>query len=196
MGQYCAAARELANLRKEMAAYIPGMTDDALQEVWLRGPLPGVPPLLQPAAHGLMQCREDVRATVAGMSRAQLAARPAGVASAAYHVVHAIGALDRLLTYARGESLTDAQLAYLADERRLGDDPPDAARLISGFNTAIERALAQLRATEVSTLPDARVVGRARLPSTVVGLLFHAAEHTQRHAGQLMTTAKVVRGGS
>ena len=28
-------------------------------------------------------------------------------------------------------------------------------------------------------------------PSTVIGLLFHAAEHTQRHAGQIATASRL-----
>ena len=68
------------------------------------------------------------------------------------------------------------------------------AGLLAEFDAAVERALAQLRTTGESTLTEPRGVGRSQLPSTVAGLLFHAAEHTQRHMGQLMTTAKIVKG--
>ena len=108
---------------------------------------------------------------------------------------HAIGSLDRLFTYARGEQLSPAQLRAL---RERGPMPTSARAsrtlLVAEFDTAVERALAQLRTTDPATLLEPREVGRARLPSTVLGLLFHAAEHTQRHVGQLVTTAKVVRG--
>jgi hypothetical protein len=57
----------------------------------------------------------------------------------------------------------------------------------------IDEALNQLRRTPVESLGAAREVGRAKLPSTVLGLLFHAAEHTSRHVGQLITTLKIVR---
>jgi uncharacterized damage-inducible protein DinB len=170
------------------------MTATSLPEVWLRGPLPDVPALYQPVAHSLLQCREEVHTALAGLTPAQLAARPASVASVAYHVVHAIGSLDRLLTYARGESLSREQLAYMSDESRAGESAQDSAALVVGFDEAVDRALTQLRATDPSTALDAREVGRAKLPSTVIGLLFHAAEHTQRHVGQLVTTAKIVRG--
>ncbi|HEU4631143.1 MAG TPA: DinB family protein [Gemmatimonadaceae bacterium] len=169
------------------------MTTPKLPEVWLRGPVPDVPALLQPAAHGLLQCREEVRETVPALDDAQLRARPGGVASVAYHVVHAVGSLDRLLTYARGEALDQAQLAALVAEARVNDQPADGAALAGRFDAAVERALAQLRATPADALTAPRAVGRQRLPSTVVGLLFHAAEHTQRHVGQLVTTAKLVR---
>jgi hypothetical protein len=165
-------------------------------EVWLRGPVDGCAAILQPVAHGLLQCREEVAATLPTLSEAQIRARPGGAASVEYHVRHAIGSLDRLTTYARGEQLTAAQLASLRAEHE--SDPRDGlgTRLDDAFGEAIGRALAQVRGTDVATLLAARAVGRARLPSTVVGLLFHAAEHTQRHAGQLVTTAKIVRAAA
>lgn len=164
-------------------------------EVWLRGPLPDVPALLQPAAHSLLQSLEELRRTLPALSDARLRARPGGAASVAYHAVHAAGSLDRLTTYARGASLDEARLLALAAEARVDDAPCDGAALLETVERAIERALAQIRATDPATLMDARGVGRGRLPSTVIGLLFHAAEHTQRHAGQAMTTARVVSGG-
>lgn len=163
----------------------------ALPEVWLRGPLPDVPPLLQPVAHSLMQCRDEVRATLPRLSIASLWASPSGAATAGYHVQHAIGSLDRLLTYARGEPLSRAQLDALVDESR-PQSTQSSAQLVTACDAAIDRALTQIRGTDANTLLDLRTVGRAQLPSTVIGLLFHAAEHTQRHIGQLMTTVKVV----
>lgn len=164
-------------------------------EVWLRGePVAGVPALLQPVAHSLLQCVEEARAVVAPLDADALRRRPGGAASCAYHLRHASGSLDRLTTYARGAMLDDAQLAALAAEGR-EDEAAEGAALLSALERQVEAALAQLRATETATLTEPRDVGRARLPSTVVGLLFHAAEHTQRHVGQLVTTAKVVQGG-
>ena len=163
--------------------------------MWLRGPVTGVPPLLQPVAHALLQCREEVLATIADLPPGLIWARPGGVASAGYHVRHAGGSLDRLFTYARGESLTHAQMLELRAEDQPDLSADAASRLMAGFDVRIEAALAQLRATPDASLLDARGVGRAKLPSTVLGLLFHAAEHTQRHAGQLVTTVKVVRAG-
>ena len=161
----------------------------ATPEVWLRGPIDGVPPLLQPAAHSLLQCREDVERLLAGMTVDRLWRRPGTAASIGYHVLHAIGSLDRLLTYARGAMLSEAQLQVLAQEPQ-PDPDLTAGDLLAAFDAAVERALDQLRGTGEATLTDERVVGRGRLPSTVIGLLFHAAEHTQRHVGQAVTTAK------
>jgi hypothetical protein len=168
------------------------MTIPRQPEVWLRGPIPEIPPLLQPVAHSLLQCREELSATVEPLRPEQIWARPAGVASVGFHVRHAAGSLDRLFTYARGERLSSEQLAALAREGEPDQDPGAAGRLLAGFSHAVDRALAQLRATPEATLLEPRHVGRAQLPSTVLGLLFHGAEHAQRHVGQAVTTAKIL----
>ena len=163
-----------------------------LPEVWLRGPVPGVAAPLQPVVHALLQVREELERTLAGLTDAQLHARPGGAASVAYHVRHLLGSLDRLVTYAEGASLSAAQLQALAAEQAEGD--ADADTLLSQLRDGVEQAIARVRATPVERLAEERRVGRAGLPSTVLGLLFHAAEHGTRHAGQAVTTAKIVRG--
>jgi hypothetical protein len=165
----------------------------ARPEVWMRGPVPDVPPLLQPAAHSLLQSLEEVRAVVSPLAAGQLWARPGGAPSVGFHVRHAAGSLDRLLTYARGEALSEEQRAWLAAEGEPGSPPESAAVLVAAFERQVGRALDQIRRTDESTLLEPRGVGRLQLPSTVLGLLFHAAEHTQRHAGQIVTTAKIAR---
>ena len=160
--------------------------------MWLRGPVPAVPALLQPVAHSLLQCREEMTAHVAGLPLEQIWARPSGAASIGFHARHAAGSLDRLFTYARGEPLSAAQRAALAAEADPDLAPGVGAALVAAFDEAVERALEQLRTTADTTLLETRGVGRAQLPSTVLGLLFHAAEHTQRHVGQLVTTRKIV----
>lgn len=160
-------------------------------EVWLRGPVDGIPPLLQPVAHSLLQSREELEARLAPLTPAQLRAEPSGAASIAFHARHAAGSVDRLFTYARGEALSDAQRTVLASETA-ADPTLDAAMLLAGFDARVERALAQLRTTDERSLTEVRRVGRAGLPSTTVGLLFHAAEHAQRHLGQIATLAKIV----
>lgn len=163
-------------------------------EVWLRGPLPDIPALLQPVAHSLLQCHEEFTEVLNDLTPEQIWARPSGAASVGFHARHAVGALDRLFTYARGESLSTTQLAALASEGAPDLTPNGGRELLAAVDAGVRRALEQLRTTSESTLVDTRIVGRAQLPSTVLGLLFHAAEHTQRHAGQAMTTAKVVIG--
>jgi uncharacterized damage-inducible protein DinB len=161
-------------------------------EPWLRGPIAGIPPLLMPVAHALVMAREDVEAAISPLSADELWAHPSGAASAGFHAMHLAGSLDRLFTYARGEQLTDEQRAAL--EREKAPAPLSAEALVRDVHATIDRALDQLRATDERTLLEPREVGRMKLPSNVLGLLFHAAEHTQRHVGQVITTAKVVRG--
>ena len=167
-------------------------------EVWLRGPLPAVPPLLQPVAHALLQAQADVAAALTTFPAAQLWARPAGVASVGFHLQHLTGVLDRMLTYAQHLPLSPAQLAYLAAEGHpIGNTEAlesQVEALQKSFGGAVRQALAQLHRTPEATLTDYRPVGRAALPSTVIGLLVHAAEHTQRHVGQLLVTARILAG--
>ena len=162
-------------------------------EAWMRGPVPDIPPLLMPVAHALIGAREDVAAAIAELDAEVLWARPGGAASAGFHALHLAGSLDRLFTYARGEALSEEQFAALAREQAPGDPPPAARELVAVVETQVEKALAQLRATDPATLLEFRGVGRKQLPSNVLGLLFHAAEHTQRHVGQVVTTAKIAR---
>jgi len=161
-------------------------------EHWLRGPVDGVPASLQPIAHGLLQARDEAAAAVADFPPEKLWARPSGVASVGFHLLHLTGVVDRLFTYARGETLTAEQKAALADEGR--EHPArSASELAAAFHRQVDRALDQLRATDETKLADTRGVGRAQLPSTVLGLLAHAAEHAQRHVGQLLVTARIQR---
>jgi hypothetical protein len=160
-------------------------------EAWLRGPVEGVPAELQPAAHALLQAREDVEGVVGALDRHALWSGVGSAASVGYHVRHLCGSLDRLLTYARGEQLSDEQRAALRAESGATDDGPE--ELLRVVRESIDRALGQLRATDPTTLGDARAVGRAGLPSTVLGLIFHAAEHSARHAGQVITTALAMK---
>lgn len=163
-------------------------------EVWLRGPIAGIPVQLQPAAHALVQACEDIEPAIESLSPVQFWTRPGGAGSVGFHLMHLAGSTDRLCTYARGEALSDTQRARLAEERALPSPPPDAAALLDRWRQTVDRVLEQFRGTPVESLTEKREVGRARLPATVHGLLFHAAEHASRHAGQIVTTAKIVRG--
>jgi hypothetical protein len=165
----------------------------AEREVWLRGPVEDVDGLLMPVAHALLQAREDLPRIAAGLTADQLWARPGGAASLGFHLLHVAGSLDRLCTYARGVALTPEQRDAARGEAAEYRDR-SAADLAAAAVEGIDRALAQVRATPPDTLLQACSVGRAGAPSTVLGLLFHAAEHTMRHVGQALVTAKVVRG--
>ena len=166
------------------------MNTVASLEYWLRGPVPGIPPLLQPVAHALLQARAEVNEMMVGFPDARLWDRPGGVASPGFHLRHLAGVLDRLFTYARGESLNEQQLVYLGAEGEPGK--VRVIELVSQFNNMIDKSLGELGAIAEATLTEPRTVGRGKSPSTVGGLLFHAAEHTQRHVGQLLVTIRVL----
>lgn len=161
-------------------------------EVWLRGSLPDVPPLLQPVAHALLQAQEELSEYLEDFSDSLLWQRPADVASVAFHLQHLAGVLDRIFTYARGESLSEIQMQNLKAEG-VENSEITVQQLIENFNQQVEKAILQLKNTDEKTLTEVRGVGRAMIPSTVIGLLFHAAEHTTRHLGQLLVTSKVIR---
>jgi uncharacterized damage-inducible protein DinB len=161
-------------------------------EAWLRGPLEGVDPWLMPAAHALVQVGEEVARLCADASPEALAVPPGAAAPAVFHLRHLAGATDRLMTYARGEALDAGQRQALQKEKDLG--PADPVVLAAEAARVIAAALAQIRATPREALLEPRAVGRSGLPSTTLGLIFHAAEHAQRHAGQLATTLRAIRG--
>ncbi len=167
---------------------------ETIPEVWLRGPMEGIQPYLQPAAHTLQQVREDIVPVVQDLTDAELWRRPGGAAAIGFHLHHLPGSLDRLLTYSRGAGLSAEQLTALTSERTVHEDKPVLDALLTRLTGGIERALAYLRTVPADTLLLGREVGRKRLPSTTLGLIVHAAEHSARHAGQIVTLASVVRG--
>ena len=164
-------------------------------EWWQRGPVDGVPDLLQPVAHILLQVSESVDEMVTTLTEAEWNARPANVASAAFHVRHIAGVIDRLFTYARGQPLSDEQFVSLRGE---GDalTASEVPSVLLALHARVDAAVAELRTMDVATLGDFRAVGRARLPSTVIGCLVHGAEHAMRHVGPLSVTTRIVRGAA
>lgn len=163
-------------------------------EWWQRGPVEGVPDVLQPVAHILLQVRESAGELVRGLTPAEWNARPAGVASAAFHVRHMAGVIDRLFTYARGEALSPEQFAAIRREgaELTADEVP---AVLEALADRVDAAVAELRTIDPATLGDFRGVGRSKLPSTVIGCLVHGAEHAMRHVGQLSVTVRVVQSG-
>ena len=161
-----------------------------LPEVWLRGPLTYVPALLQPVAHALLQAREEIKDLMPGFPEQLLWERPSGLASPGFHLQHLTGVINRLFTYAQGNQLNQKQLEYLATEGKGSDYT--VASLVDLFSQQVDDAIRQLCEIDEAILTDERGVGRAQLPSTVIGLYVHAAEHTMRHLGQLLVTAKVL----
>jgi len=171
------------------------MLKEKLPEVWMRGPVQDVPALLQPVAHALLQAREEVIEMMIDFPESFLWNKPAGVASAGFHLQHLSGVINRLLTYARAETLTEDQLALLAKEGK-PDESIRARDLLNIFSRQVDDAVTQLRNTAEQSFTEVRGIGRKQIPTTVLGLLFHAAEHTMRHTGQLYVTIQVIKNGN
>lgn len=162
-------------------------------EAWLLGKVEGFPDAVMPVVHALVQAQQELSALQEDISPEECRLTPGGVASIGFHVAHIAGSLDRLFTYARGEQLGPDQLSYLRVEAD-GDLDLSRVRLFAAALDRIDVCLDTLREIPVDSLYDSREVGRNKLPSSVIGLLFHAAEHTTMHVGQIRTTLKVIRG--
>ncbi len=169
------------------------MSTASQPEVWLRGALPGVSPFLQPVAHALLQAQEEISVVMNGFPQHLLWQKPAGMASPGFHLQHIPGVLDRLLSYAKGQPLTEEQFAYLRAEGKAGEEEVNVSHLVNALDQKVTTFTVALKGFDENRLIEAREVGRAKLPSTVMGLLFHAAEHTMRHTGQLLVTTAVLK---
>jgi len=172
------------------------MSNDAqLPEPWLRGTLTNVSPVVRAVLHALELVREDTSRFCGELTDAELHARPFGLAPVAFHLRHIARSIDRLLTYAEGRTLSEEQLAALQSEI---DSISTRSEVMLELQSALADAEFRFRAFDVTKLDEPRSVGRRQLPTTVAGLLVHVADHSQRHLGQAITTAKVVaaqRGG-
>jgi hypothetical protein len=158
-------------------------------EPWLRGTLAEVEAVRRGVLHALELAREDVARWTGGLSDEELEARPFGLPSVGFQMRHIVRSLDRLLIYADGRQLSAEQLAALKSEIESSGSQVD---LFAEFERGIESAIVRVRAIAQESFAEARGVGRKMLPTTMGGLLVHCADHTQRHVGQLVTTAKVV----
>ena len=165
--------------------------EPALPEPWMRGPIQGVDPLCAPVLFSFQHAREDLARHTEGLSDAQLWATPYGFGSAGFHILHIAGSTERLMQYLQGRELSAAQLEALAAEPTASAIP--CARLLAALDRSFRDAEAIVRALDPATLSQPRTVGRRRLPTTVIGLLTHIAEHTQRHVGQVISAAKLAR---
>ncbi len=159
-------------------------------EPWLRGANTDVPTVGRAVLHALQLADEDLQKWCGNLSDSEVNANPPGIAPVAFHIRHIARSLDRLLTYAEGQTLTDEQLARLRTEL---DPGATAAELFAELTAALANAAIRVRALANTNLEESRAVGKKQLPTTVGGLLVHIADHTQRHVGQAITTAKIVR---
>lgn len=165
------------------------MTENNLPEPWLRGTLIEVPAVLRAVLHALELAEEDVGRWCGGLSDDELNLRPAGMASVAFHVRHMARSLDRLLTYAEGNRLNPEQLNALKIEL---DPSVSRQELFAEFALAMKQSAVRIRAFRGADLEQVRGVGNKQLSTSLGGILVHVADHTQRHAGQAIITAKIV----
>jgi uncharacterized damage-inducible protein DinB len=155
----------------------------------LRGTLTEVPAVGRGVLHALELALEDTRKWCGGLSDEQMHARPAGLPCVAFQLRHIVGSLDRLLTYAEGRALSEAQIQILKVE---ASSRGTTKELLAELEAAISSGSMRVRALALEDPSLLRTVGSKRLPATLGGLLVHIADHTQRHVGQAVTTAKLV----
>lgn len=160
------------------------------EEPWLRGTWQDVPSVIRAVLHAIEMAREDVIAACDGLSAEELFARPFGLTPLSFHLRHIPGSLDRLLTYAEGAQMSDVQKASMRTELEPGGSTQS---LMAAFLQGLLAAEGRIRAFTSHDLEQPRLVGRKELPTSVGGLLVHCADHTSRHVGQVVTTAKLLR---
>jgi len=163
------------------------------REVWQRGPLENMPILLQPIAHALLQAQEEVNEMMIGFPENLLWKKPFGVASPAFHLQHLTGVLDRLFTYAKKQPLSSQQLERLSIEGNQTQTSSSMTELIDLFNKQVDISIHELRNIKTDTITETRTIGRKLIPTTLIGLYVHAAEHTMRHTGQLLVTITILK---
>ncbi len=158
-------------------------------EPWLRGSLPGVHPLVMPVFFSYAQVREDLHEHIAGISAEQVW-KPLAGQSLGFQLKHMAGSVDRITTYVMGRQLETAQLLFLKQESQPPGTMPELLQLVE---QSLKKSEDELRQLDAASLYAARTVGRRALPTTVIGLIVHLAEHTQRHLGQAIMIAKLLR---
>jgi len=165
------------------------MDKSKLPEPWLRGTLTDVPPIQRAVLHALELAKRDLERWCGSLSDDEFNARPGDIAPIAFHIRHIARSIDRLLTYAEAGNLTPEQIAAMKSEL-----DPDGTRkvLFAELNQALELGAARIRAFVAEDFSQKRTIGRQQMPTTMGGLLVHVADHTQRHVGQAITTAKIV----
>jgi uncharacterized damage-inducible protein DinB len=165
------------------------MQKSDLPEPWLRGTLADVPAVQRAVLHALELAREDLEHWCDGLSDDELHARPGGIAPVAFHLRHIARSMDRLLTYAEGHQLSADQVSAMKAEM---ESRGSRNELMAELVVAIAKSGRRIRAFSGQQLQEERLVGKKQLPTSVGGLLVHVADHTQRHVGQAITTAKIV----
>ena len=184
-----AASQRLAGEANSSATGTYKQPSASAGEPWMRGTHCELDPLRRAVIHALELAEEDAQRWALSLSAEMFFARPHGLPSVAFHLRHIARSLDRLLTYARGELLKEEQLDRLGTEMA----PGTSGEVLAEFHEGLTNVKKVIRNLPPETYAEPRGIGRKQLPTTVAGLLIHCAEHTQRHAGQMVTTAKLVK---
>jgi len=160
-------------------------------EPWLRGTYADVPAVGRAVLHALDLALEDLTKWTAGLADYEVHSEPMGLSSVAFHLRHIARSVDRILSYAEGKQLSAEQLSALKAEK-VGSE--SLAELLSEVEVSFVDAAERVRVLATADFNVARGVGRKELPTSIGGALIHVADHTQRHVGQVVTTAKVLVG--
>ena len=166
------------------------MSTSPYTEPWLRGTHTDIPPVARAVLHALELAGDDAERWTEGLSDLDIHKQPFGLPSVAGQLKHIAGSVDRLLTYAEGRQLSEEQLKAMKAEQSGAET---CEELLAELHAALGRASARVRDLAAADLTAERRVGRKNLPTTLGGALIHVADHTQRHVGQLVTTAKLVK---
>lgn len=159
-------------------------------EPWLRGTHTDLPAVARAVLHALDLALDDISKWTEGLTEAEVHTHPLGLSSVAFHLRHIARSTDRILTYAEGNQLTSEQLSALKSEQT-GDE--SLAALIAEVEVSFSNAADSIRVLSTANFDTPRGVGRKQLPTSIGGALIHVADHTQRHTGQIVTTAKVLK---
>lgn len=164
-------------------------------EPWLRGTHAEVPAVGRAVLHAFDLALDDLRKWTAGLTDLEIHTLPLELPPLAFHLRHIARSVDRLLTYAEGNQLSAEQITKMKAEE-IGPQH-DERETLRALLLEVERSFAdaanRVRALTTEDLNTFRGVGRKQLPTTIGGLLVHVADHTMRHVGQAVTTAKVLK---
>ncbi len=159
-------------------------------EPWLRGTHADVPAVGRAVLHAFDLALDDLTKWTEGLTDADVHAHPLGLPPVGFHLRHIARSADRLLSYAEGSQLSPDQLTALRGEQA-GEE--SLAALLAEVEVSFSHAADRVRALAAAKFETFRGVGRKQLPTSIGGALIHVADHTQRHVGQVVTTAKVLK---
>lgn len=131
------------------------MADERV-EPWLRGTRGDVDAVRRAVLHALELAAEDTARWCDELNGEEMEARPYGLPSVGFQLRHVARSLDRLLTYADGQQLTERQLKLLKTEEEF----VDREATLMEFAEAIEVSMTRVLAFSEKSYEQPRAVGR------------------------------------